>query len=209
MKKWTKIKVVMVTAIILIFVVSNLLLVKLSSNKVVRAYNVDINRIYNLIQTGSQNYQSNVENSKYIKEVDILYPNATADVVADFYANTLGDYVIRPVTEGDTVLYYVKFVYEYSVASMITKVFIIVNVSLVLLSALVLLLFVYVRKRIIKPFHYMKELPYELSKGHLTKDLKENEDKMFGRFVWGLNLLRENLEQHKIHELELEKEKKC
>lgn len=66
----------------------------------------------------------------------------------------------------------------------------------------------YVRQKILLPFTRLTRLPYELSKGNLTIPLKENKDRFFGKFMWGMDLLRENLEENKTRELELLKEKK-
>lgn len=64
------------------------------------------------------------------------------------------------------------------------------------------------RIRLLKPFYQLREVPFELSKGNLTIPLKEHKSHFFGRFIWGMDLLRENLEQKKEMELKLQKEKK-
>ena len=51
-------------------------------------------------------------------------------------------------------------------------------------------------------------VPYELSRGNLTMPLLENKSRFFGRFIWGLDLLREHLEQQKQKELDLQRDKK-
>lgn len=66
----------------------------------------------------------------------------------------------------------------------------------------------YVRSRILKPFHQLSELPYELSKGNLAVPIKENKNRFFGRFLWGMDLLREHLEESRAKEYALQKEKK-
>ncbi|MCM1123405.1 MAG: HAMP domain-containing histidine kinase [Eubacterium sp.] len=66
----------------------------------------------------------------------------------------------------------------------------------------------YVRQRILKPFHAVSEMPYELAKGHMQVDVEENRGKFFGRFVWGLSMLRDTLNASKAQTLRLEKEKK-
>lgn len=71
-----------------------------------------------------------------------------------------------------------------------------------------LLVLWYVRQKILRPFTRFVQLPYELSKGNLTLPLKENKDRFFGKFMWGMDLLRESLEETKTRELELQKEKK-
>ena len=68
--------------------------------------------------------------------------------------------------------------------------------------------FIYVNKKIIKPFQDIKEIPYELAKGNLNVPLKEQKNKYFGKFTWGMDMLRENLEDNKKRELKYQKDKK-
>lgn len=66
----------------------------------------------------------------------------------------------------------------------------------------------YVKAKIIAPFDRLKDVPYELSKGNLTAPMQESKSRFFGRFIWGVDLLRENIEEQKKRELQLQKEKK-
>ena len=66
----------------------------------------------------------------------------------------------------------------------------------------------YLWHKLLLPFHRLSHLPYELSKGNLTIPLQEEKNHFFGKFLWGMDLLRENLEQQKQRELALQKEKK-
>ena len=61
--------------------------------------------------------------------------------------------------------------------------------------------FIHINRKIIKPFSNIKEIPYELAKGNLNIPLKEEKSKYFGRFTWGMDMLRENLEDNKKREL--------
>lgn len=88
------------------------------------------------------------------------------------------------------------------------KIIVIVNAILVILFIVINILLVYTGHRILAPFEKFAELPYELSKGNLVVPLKESRDHYFGKFLWGMDLLRENLEENKKRELELQKEKK-
>lgn len=72
----------------------------------------------------------------------------------------------------------------------------------------VLVLLCYIRQKILLPFHQFSEVPYELAKGNLTIPLQENKNRFFGKYIWGMDLLREHLEQNKVRELDLQKEKK-
>lgn len=112
------------------------------------------------------------------------------------------DYVIV-----DTADYYYRVTYE-TTDSGKTQMYVVVNGIAVLLFACALVFWFYIRNKILLPFYRLSEVPYELSKGNLTIPVQENKDKMFGRFVWGMDLLREHLEENKARELELQKEKK-
>ncbi len=76
---------------------------------------------------------------------------------------------------------------------------------MVLVTAIV---FVYVYQKVLKPFHAMSTFSYELAKGNLSVPLKEEKSKVFGHFLWGLDMLREKLEDGKERELEFQKERK-
>lgn len=79
---------------------------------------------------------------------------------------------------------------------------------LFLTYTLVLVLLFYIRVHILRPFHEISELPFELSKGHLRTDLNESRNRFFGRFIWGIAMLRDTLSDSKEKELKLLKEKK-
>lgn len=82
------------------------------------------------------------------------------------------------------------------------------NAVLAASAALTVGLLLYIGRNILLPFARMSELPYELAKGNLTVPLKENRNRYFGKFLWGMDLLRENMEQQKQRELEMQKGKK-
>ena len=84
----------------------------------------------------------------------------------------------------------------------------IMNVGLGIAFLLTLFLLVYIGKKVLKPFHNMTNLSYELAKGNLSTPINEEKSKFFGRFLWGMDMLRENLESNKEKELALQKEKK-
>ncbi len=71
------------------------------------------------------------------------------------------------------------------------------------------LVLVYVYRKILKPFQDMSNLSYELAKGNLSMPVKEEKSKLFGRFLWGMDMLREKLEDSKEKELEFQKERKA
>ncbi len=76
------------------------------------------------------------------------------------------------------------------------------------MAAVITAVMIFVRVKILAPFYRLRDVPYELSKGNLTVPVKENKNRFFGRFVWGVDMLRDNMEQQKQRELQLHKEKK-
>jgi len=68
--------------------------------------------------------------------------------------------------------------------------------------------FTYIHNKVLKPFQNMSNLSYELAKGNLSMPVKEEKSKLFGHFLWGMDMLREKLEDNKERELEFQKERK-
>lgn len=83
-----------------------------------------------------------------------------------------------------------------------------VNILLFSMMIVTDLVLVYVYTKVLKPFHHMSNLSYELAKGNLSMPVKEEKSKLFGRFLWGMDMLREKLEDNKAKELEFQKERK-
>jgi len=118
-----------------------------------------------------------------------------------FWENTGADYAVIATEHS-----YYKITYDSE--NQKEKLFLWVNGTASLLLAAVLCVILYIRIKILHPFHQFSQLPYQLAKGNLTVPLQENKNRFFGRFLWGMDLLREHLEEQKRRELELQKEKK-
>ncbi len=83
-----------------------------------------------------------------------------------------------------------------------------INLSLFGLMIVTTIVLVYVYHKVLKPFRDMSNLSYELAKGNLSIPVKEEKSKLFGRFLWGMDMLREKLEETKEKELTFQKERK-
>ena len=84
-----------------------------------------------------------------------------------------------------------------------------INLSLLGMMLVTNIVLVYVYTKVLKPFQDMRDLPYELAKGNLSMPVKEEKSKLFGRFLWGMDMLREKLEETKEKELAFQKERKA
>ncbi len=123
--------------------------------------------------------------------------------------------VISRLVEHENEDYYIvvtdRFIYKITyvpAGSDNNRIIIFINVVLAIVGIVLICVYLYLRNNILKPFYQFSELPYELAKGNMNKPLEESKNKYFGRFIWGMNMLRENLEESKARELEVQKDKK-
>ena len=180
-----------------VFVASNVIFMSIDLSKN-REYNVEANRIVKELETKSIN---DIEMSEYPNIISIY--KMTESNMDTFYTNTDYDYIIRIVGEN---IYRINYSNEGKQS--VDKYLILINSSLAVFVLIILIILFCLRNAILKPFSVMVDLPYNLAKGNLSTPIAENKNKMFGKFLWGLDLLREDLEQKKQAELDLQKEKK-
>ena len=192
MKAFNKILLAVLAAIALIFAASNWLLLRTEEN-VGRPYLVDVNRLVLKIEAGTYE-AADLQMCDYVTAVSTYRD--------DFY-DSYSDYVIRDI--GGTLY---RFDYSHNSGADRTGLIITVNCILAAMSVLILGVLCYIKWMILSPFDKLKDTPYALSKGNLTAPIKETKNRFFGRFIWGLDLLRENMEQQKERELELQRDRK-
>jgi signal transduction histidine kinase len=192
MKAFNKILLAVLAAIALIFAASNWLLLRTEEN-VGRPYLVDVNRLVLKIEAGTYD-PADLQMCDYVTAVSTYRD--------DFY-DSYSDYVIRDI--GGTLY---RFDYSQNSGADRTGLIITVNCILAAMSVLIFGVLCYIKWMILSPFDKLKDTPYALSKGNLTAPIKETKNRFFGRFIWGLDLLRENMEQQKERELELQRDRK-
>ena len=110
------------------------------------------------------------------------------------------DYLVEEIAGK---LYRIEYVEERS-----SRLSLYINISLLGMMIVTIMVLVYVYQKVLKPFQDMSNLSYELAKGNLSMPVKEEKSKMFGHFLWGMNMLREKLEDNKEKELAFQKERK-
>ena len=193
MRAFRKVFVVAFICISAIFIGLNLFLDNMGAVENGRPYSVEINRI--ALQIEKNGFQGvDLSKCEYVNHIEAFHE--------DFYDSD-SDYVI---CEINGTLY--RFDYDTENDTGNKKMVIMVNGILAVMSAAVFLILLYIQEEILRPFERLKDVPYELSKGNLTFPVRENKNRFFGKFLWGIDMLRESMEQQKRRELELEKEKK-
>lgn len=193
MKSFYKVSAVMLVVFAAVFALANLVLNVYCQPANGRPYRVEINRL--ALQIAESGLES-VDLSECAYVTDIV------EFGEGFYSSA-DDCVIREINgELYRFDYSADNIYDNSTPVLI------VNIVLGAAAAVVAAVLLYIRAHILLPFERLTSLPYELSKGNLTAPLKENKSRFFGKFLWGMDLLRENIEQRRRRELELQRERK-
>ncbi len=190
MKAFNRILTAAAVAVILLFAVANLILAD-SRTDSGRPYRVEISRLARELEV---NGSADISECAYVTNIERYGEN--------FYS-TDSDYF---VCEINGELY--RFDYNTKGGSGKVPLTGIVNAVLGVMAILFISVMLYIKFAILAPFERLSDIPYELSKGNLTAPVKETKNRFFGKFLWGIDILRENIEQQKQRELEMQKEKK-
>lgn len=155
-----------------------------------RQYRVDISRVV---------YQ--MEHGRDISDIDLTeFECIEAVTKYDETAVYKNEYEVKSVN-GQLICFEYK-----EKADMSSLMALDILVVLIILANIILI--VYLDRKMIVPFARMNNLTLELAKGNLATPVKQEKSKFFGRFLWGIDMLRETLEDDRKRELELLKEKK-
>ena len=76
------------------------------------------------------------------------------------------------------------------------------------LFLLIIGLLYYIWRHIIMPFGRLNDVPKELARGNLAVPIPEEKSRFFGKFTWGVNLLRESIEEGRKKEIAMQRDKK-
>ncbi|MBD5474299.1 MAG: sensor histidine kinase, partial [Lachnospiraceae bacterium] len=128
------------------------------------------------------------------------YPHITGVFTGDELYRSDEHYLI---IEAGGTLYRVEYTVvngQYSIAA--------VNCVLGVLFLLMICLLYYIRGHIIVPFGRLSNVPQELARGNLAVPIPEEKSRFFGKFAWGVNLLRESIEESRKREITMQKDKK-
>jgi signal transduction histidine kinase len=186
MKDYKKLCIAVMTVFLLLTAVLNIFLMgaKDSSEGI---YRVEARRLAGEIaETGSYDIEK--------------YPHITGVFTGDDIYRSDEHYVI--IEAGDT-LYRVEYTVgngQFGIAA--------VNCVLGALFLLTTGLLYYIRRYIIAPFDRLSDVPKELAKGNLAVPILEEKSRFFGKFTWGVNLLRESIEDSRKKEISMQRDKK-
>lgn len=189
MKSYLKLTIAVIAILAVIFTGTNIILHYENKGDAGRPYRVEAERIAAKIESGEE---YSLDDYRYIKNIEIQ-ENGFQGGDSDYLVKEIGGRLYR---------------FDYSFQADNNAAIASFNICFGVTAAFVLILLLFLFIKIIRPFEKISAYPTELAKGNLTAPLKESRDKYFGKFLWGLDLLREKLENQKSAELALQKQNK-
>lgn len=187
MKSYIKLFIAVIAALAVLLAGSAVILNMTDSGTSGRPYRVEAERLAKKIEN----------NESYSLDDYICITNV--EKLSDSIETGNSDYLIKKINGS-----YYRFDYTYqsdSKSSLSVFYFCFGAVCVFVIGSLI-----YIYFKIIRPFEKLADYPAELAKGDLTKPLKDQKNGYFGKFLWGLDLLREKLEKQRADELELKKQ---
>ena len=187
MSKFRRNSIIIIAIEIILIAVFNVVVFTSLNNKNDRGYRVDIKRVENELKAG-----------EVVNPDDYEYVTAVVEFTEDYKTNN--DYV---VVNANGKQYAIEYTNDLN-----NNAAIFMNIGMGVTLLLTTCVLVYIDNKVLKPFNKISNYSTELAKGNLSNPMKEEKSKHFGQFVWGMDMLRETLEENKKHELKLQKDKK-
>ncbi len=178
-------------------------------------YKININRIHERLSSNPEAGQNLIDSltqeekgmisSIEVLNIEMIDKNNNKQKeffhIANPYENPV---VYKPITDSS---YLVKYNIETSSDTQLRKIVVICSIITV-----IYLLFAgtlaYVNKYILKPMKRMSAVPKQLAAGYIGKLEVSDKNHFFNEFIWGLDILREQLQQERNRNYELEMERK-
>lgn len=171
-------------------------------------YKVEINDLMTMLSRGTELEKLPLQDCVYVKQVRFLSAEDAENQErqqAFFAGRNQYETMTKPLSVRDEWKGYLCFDYQIPRSENLIVWY---EGILAVLCAAVLGILWYVRKRMLEPFWRLSSMPYELAKGHLRGELPESREKYFGRFIWGISMLRDTLQSARKRELQIAREKK-
>lgn len=172
-------------------------------------YKAEINQAMQGFVDARDFYELDMSKFSYMKQVTFMSRDEASnpEYVVTFYQNHNGVHSsVQPFVINQELRGFVRF--DYITEAGRENSLCVMEGVLFAVFVFVTGLLIYIRGMILKPFDEFKEMPYELAKGHLKGEIEENRNRYFGRFLWGISMLRDTLNDSRTKELTLVRDKK-
>ena len=161
---------------------------------------VFMNRMTNWIAVNENTDISEVaidfNKSDVTSDISVYYLESEKSVSnnKDFFnqsGNDKNTYIWEMCDEEGNLFGFVK--YRFDNTQVLTLLILAEISSLAFLIPFVILV-IYIQRNILNPFREFSEYPDKLAKGLTTDSIPESKNRLFGKYVWGMNMLNSKLE---------------
>ncbi|MEG0468819.1 MAG: HAMP domain-containing sensor histidine kinase [Longicatena sp.] len=196
MKAWNKSYYGALGFLILLVIVVNIFLFQSREENIPNEKIVEINRVYKKLQNGE-------DVSKQLGdqlELKIVHEDR---LNLEKYMESLNKRIIVLPGKGNEFYFF-----TYSIDRIPS--YIVWGINLFFFLAIVIFMWMhrFVAKQVIQPFYKMKDMAEAISRRDFDYPLPQQKYKFFGKFVWAIDMMRDELRYHEQKELDLMKEKK-
>ena len=196
MKAWNRLTVLVPALLLLLLVGLNGLLLWLRDETIPDEALVEINRMAKELEKGKQ--MNELASSKI--QVELLELKKTS--MQSYMDRSRTRSVLLPAKQEGSF-----YRFTYRVQRIPSSIFWIINTTLLGVILLVVYLLFYIRRQIIQPFHNMEAMATALKNRDFTYELPQQKHRFFGKFIWAIDVMKEELRHHEEKETALMKEK--
>lgn len=179
-----------------------------------KVYKVEINRLYHELSAAETVeealHELDLQAYQYVTGISFLSElrsGEETELEAFFQESKEWETEVRPFLYEGELKGFLRFDYKEPQFYLRSVVWM-TQSGLFILEVFVMVILLYLKYQVIRPFQRMSSLPQELAQGHFSGIVKEEKSRFFGQFVWGIGQLKDRLEVTRKRQLELEKEKK-
>lgn len=203
--------VIMLAVVCLAAVLVFCIMFSVLTNRNINANNVAVNRINSEL---TQAFEDGVELTDYIAERykgwEKLYGRSCPDDIEyismhndgdTFYSHTEKGTVLCTIYKDGELCGFVRYIYDDDKDML----YVFSGVGIIIFSFVLSACFaLYVHINIIKPFQALSEYPERMARLQTKQKIPESKNRYFGKYIWGMNMLSDQLEQNRKHIAKLE-----
>ena len=147
-------------------------------------------QIYETGSTDVSSFFSDFKKEDIPSEIHVYYSD-TGSSLPMYFGNGNNTYIWTLKDPEGNVTGFVEYGFD---PLSVSKIILPVIMSVILFAIPLVLYFIYVDRSILRPFREFSEYPEKLSRGLTMDGVPETKNRMFGKYVWGMNMLNDKLD---------------
>lgn len=199
---YRKYGIVITLIAILLLLLGNLIL---QGGHIEQSQNIEINRFMEERNQNPSIIVQDTHDMTWVKEIDYVDVTEQSRSFFEGVDTSFSEIHIVPLYQNTTIIGYYRFAYDQASAYSILRLW---NIGVILLFGLSCLMLYLIQHQVIRPFYRLHDMAISISKGNFNVSIPESKDKVFDRFIWAMNMLKDSLQSAKQRNLLLEKEKR-